>query len=346
MPIGKPFIERKMFIAMREESESGTAETTPVDADTRCILFEPSYDLMIDKIEQLVYTGGYTELEALIGQAVGEFSLSHDLRLGLEKPEATVLAVPQIDRILKGCGLKATPSTLVTTYTPDSDEDNGKTYTVWFFILNPDADDICIAFKGCKGALQNKFSPAKPFTVTAKFRGTLFFADVWADSTPAYEADPGTQLAPVILSGIMSADGDALSCVDVMLDDGNSLVPVEDGSDVGGVLFHHIGDRKAVKYTFKVRADLQGGAEKFLQRLQQSGQLAALVFETQTVAVTLSAVDYLLKWQLVSPKFNVKTLKKDKIGDDLAWSVEGTPLQDGATFGSQWKLTHSVVVDT
>ncbi len=346
MPIGKPFIERKMYLLMREEAESGVAEDTPVDADTRCIFYDLSYDLNVDKIMQLAYTGGYTELEALIGQSVGEFGMSHDLRLGLIKPSTTVLAIPQIDRVLKGTGCKATATGLVTAYTPHPDEDNGKTYTAWFFIINPDASTICVAFKGCKGGKQLKLAPAKPITLVGKFKGTLFFADVWMDSVPSYEPDPNTLTAPVILSGIMSADGDALSCVDVMLDDGNSLVPVEDGSDAGGVLFHHIGDRQAVKYTFKVRADIQGGVEKFLRRLQQSGQRAALRFETQTVPFTLAGVDYLLKWILDSPLFDLKTLKKDKIGDDLAWGAEGTPEQNGNTFGSEWTLTHSVVVDT
>lgn len=344
-PLGKPFIERKMVIAMRAEAVAGVAEDTPISSDTRCIFYEPSYEFDIDHIEQLVYTGAYTEIEALIGQSVGKFNMSHDLRLGAGLDGMSVVAVPQIDRVLRGCGLKATATSLVTAYTPHPDEDNGTTYTVWFFLLNPDEDAICVAFKGCKGKQQLKFAPAKPFTITPSFDGSLFFADVWMDDVPAYEADPNTQLAPVILSGIMSADGDALSLADGMLDDGNSLVAIEDGGDSTGVFYHHVDDRKGVKYTFKVRADLQGGVEKFLRRLQKAGQLAVLVFETMTVEATIGGDLYLMKWRLESPAFNVKSLKKDKMGNDLAWSVEGTPLQDGDTIGSQWTLTHSVVAD-
>ncbi len=323
MTIGAPFISAKVRMASRLESVRGVAEITPVAGDTRVAVYDIVPDMTIDKIRQMVATGRYTEVEALIGTQLCNVKFKHDVRLGLGTGPSAVLP---FDKHFRAMGQKPAATTGLEKYTPNDDQDVAQTETIWVVYPNSEQDEIVIGIKGCKGGGTLKIANGKPAVIDCEMQGVLFFAGPWSGTFPAYEISPVEQRAPVFLDGVMTINGFNRSISELTLSYGHTLTPVEDGSDDSGYAYVHIGDRKPT-VSLKTRMDLHTGEEDLLLALRTPGNTPAIVLTSQSVTASLLTVVYTMAFTLNIGKLNVLSAKKDDIGTDVALAIEGIPLE-------------------
>lgn len=320
----KPFINRKVMAFLRLEGENGVAETTPLSADSHIVLRDIMPDMNLDKIEQLVSNGRYGELQALIGKLPVGFKASHDVQIALAAGPSAVLPC---DRFLRALGQKPAATSGKQAYTPHADEDIGQTITIWIVYPNPDSDEIVIGIRGFKGGGSYRFATGKALTLEVEGQGVLFHCGPWSGTFPSYEADPAAIRAPVLLSGAFTCDDVERSISEGTLQLGHTLVDVDDASQEGGIGYFHVSDRKPT-CQLKVRADINNGDEQFLYKLQTPGALASLVLQFQTISTLLSTTPYTMTLYLNIPMLDVRKISRDDIGGDLAWGVDGVPIED------------------
>lgn len=93
-----PLLMRKAQIAIEEESVEGTAETL-VAADAGIRVYEPSFTANIDRFKRTPARTTLSQLAAVVGKQVGEFSFKTEL-----KGSGAVGTIPSFDDALRACG--------------------------------------------------------------------------------------------------------------------------------------------------------------------------------------------------------------------------------------------------
>ncbi len=322
MAIGAPFRNKLVYLAARLESVRGTAETTPVTGDTCCVLTDIAPDIEVEKIRQMAATGRYTELQALLGKAIGSVKFKHSMRLALAAGPA---AIPSFDKFLRGLGQKPAATSGVESYTPNLDQDVAQTLTIWICFPNSEQDEIVIGLKGCKGQGSYKVATGQPLVYDVEFRGTVFFAGAWSGTFPAYSAYAAEQRAPVFQDGTMVIGGKERSITEMTVNFGHTLAAVESGAAGDkGVAYHHISNREPT-VSLKVRADLNSGTEDFVAAVTTHVARMPVLMESEEVTASLSSVVYAMNLAVAIPALDIQSIKKDDISGDLSWQVEAIP---------------------